>query len=402
MYREPSKPGLRSEDLNWDLSDPGYQINPYDHYRWLRDNAPVHPLKLPNGRELFLISRYEDCRNILMDPATYSSVATLDLTWLAFKDPPDHTRIRQSVARAFTSRAVTTFGPEIERLTAELFAYLEDAGGDAFQFTHRLPVGVIALILGIPTGDTEQLARWSLQSLQLLGDSLGIPGTEEAKRGSAEFLEYLRKCLAEYNGRPADNIGSDLVQFAKAGELTDEEVLSFTQFLFVAGHETTTHSLGSGIGLLAADPELFKRLKANRQLIPSFVEELLRYKPVLQSVGRIATRDVELGGVAIPKGSALRLLLANANLDDSVFEDPETFNIDRDTPTRHMTFGKGIHTCIGAPLARYELQIAFNHVLETARSLQLDPARPSVPHVGGSTNEYGWDELHVILEPEDR
>jgi len=401
MYREVSQPVSDPDALNWDLADPGFQIDPYQHYRWLRDEAPVHRLLLPNGRELFLISRYDDVREILMDAGTYSSVATQDLTWLAFKDPPDHTRVRRTVSRALTDRAIAALDPEVERLTTEFFAYLlDDRGGNAVKFANLLPVGVIAVILGIPTDSTDKLARWSLQSLELLGDSLGIPGNDEARRATAEFIQYLKEVLAAYYQQPADNIGSNLVQFAKTGDMSEEEVLSFAQFLFVAGHETTTHSLSSGLGILAQDPALFERLKANRELVPPFIEEVLRYRTVLQALGRIATRDVEIGGVKIPQGSQLRLSLANANLDESIFPDAETFDIERDKPTRHMTFGKGIHTCVGAPLARREMRIGFEHVLNTVKSMRLDPAKAPVPHVGGSTNEHGWDELHVLIEPE--
>ena len=189
------------------------------------------------------------------------------------------------------------------------------------------------------------------------------------------------------------------MQLQLAGDLTEQEVLRFAQFLFVAGHETTSHSLSGGIGILAQDPALFARLKADRSLVPAFVEEVLRYRPELQATSRVARRATTLAGVAVPAGTFVRVMLGNANMDASKFPDPERFDIDRDRQAllQHVSFGKGIHTCIGAPLARREMRIAFEHILDTVNVLSLDPDTPPVPHVGGSTNEYGFDALNVRI-----
>lgn len=399
MYRTPSAPGDRERDLDWNTFAPGYQIDPYRHYRWLRDNAPVHRVDLPGGFTSYLVSRHEDCYAVLMDAATFSSAATKALTWLVFQDPPDHTRLRRTIARAFTPKAIDALDPDVERLTREFFAPLLHAGGgDAMRFCSLLPVGVIALILGIPTSESAKLAAWSQDSLECLGDFFGRPPSDKARRGSDSLIAYLREVLQAYRVAPNQSIGSALMQASMRGDLTEAEVLSFAQFLFVAGHETTMHTLAGGVGILAQDASLFARLRGNPGLIGGFVEEVLRYRPALQSTARIATRDVTLGGVDIPKGSHVRVLLGNANLDPAVFPDGERFDALRAEPG-HLTFGKGIHACIGAPLARREMLFAFRHLLATVGEIALDPAEDPIPHVGGSTNEYGFDRLPVRLVP---
>lgn len=400
MYREPTMPDVNSESLDWNLFAPGYQIDPYVHYRWLRENAPVHRLKLPHGGHSVLVSRYDDVRAVLQDAEIFSSAVTADLNWLVFRDPPVHTKLRGVIARAFTPKAIDAFDDPVRRLTGECFDYLlRDRGGDAMTFATMLPIGVICLILGIPTGERGVMSRWSLQSLEVLGDIFRRPVSDAAHQGSAALVDFLRRVLADYRTKPNDSIGSTLVRFSLAGEASEEDILGFCQFLFVAGYETTMHTLSGALGILAQDPALFARLKGDFGLIPRFVEEVLRYRPALQATARIAMRDTEIGGVGVAKGDHIRVLLGDANMDPAVFPDPERFDIDRPNAAQHMTFGKGIHSCIGGPLARREMRFAVEHVLATALRVELDPTCQPVAHVGGSSNEYGFDSLPLIVEP---
>ncbi|MEW6269704.1 MAG: cytochrome P450 [Thermodesulfobacteriota bacterium] len=385
----------------FDLLDPALQVDPFAAYARLRDDAPVHLAAGPKGEPVYVLSRYDDVARALKDPQTFSSqVAPPPI--LMFKDPPEHTRLRRTLARAFTPRAIDALAPRIEAVACELYElYLAAGGGDFIDaFAHPLPALVIGELLGVPAERRRELRRWSDDSIRALGGGVGLSKEERAaaRAGAMELFAVLQAVLDGYRERPTDTIGGELARLTIAGELTSEEALYFSQFLFVAGHETTTGLFGCGAELLAREPALFDRLRGDPDLVPRFVEEVLRRTPSLHRLFRRTTSAVTLHGVTIPGGAAVLLLLGAANRDPRRFPAGDAVDLDAD-PSGQLAFGLGIHVCLGAPLARLEGRIGFRVLLERTKRLALDPAHVPVPITGGTTSEFGWRVLHLRAAP---
>jgi cytochrome P450 len=388
------------EDPHFDLLDLGIQADPFPHYAGLLDRAPVHPVPWHAGLTVWVLSRFEDVTAALKDPETFSSqVAPAPI--LMFKDPPEHTRIRKTLQRAFTPRAIDALAPRIEALARELWdAFLARGGGDVIDgFAHPLPALVIGEMLGVPDDRRHDLRRWSDDTVHALGGGLGMSAEARAaaQAGAMQLAALLRSVLDGWRERPGDTIGSDLARLAAAGEITDDEAAAFAQFLFVAGHETTTSLFGSGLELLARDPALRERLRAAPERLGAFVEEMLRWKPSLHRLFRVTKRDVTLHGTTIPAGSIVCLLLGAANRDPRRYPQGDAFALAGDAAGQ-LAFGSGIHVCLGAPLARLEGRIGFRVVLERTAHLALHPDHVPVPITGGTTSEFGWRELHLRAE----
>jgi cytochrome P450 len=384
----------------FDLRDLGIQADPFPHYAWLLEHAPVHQTAWHAGITVFVLSRFDDVTAALKDPETFSSqVAPAPI--LMFKDPPEHTRIRRTLQRAFTPRAIDALAPRIESVAAELWdAYLAAGGGDVIDaFAHPLPALVIGEMLGVPADRRHELRRWSDDTVHALGGGLGMSSEARtaAQAGAMQLAALLRSVLDDWKARPGDAIGSELARLAAEGELTEAEAAAFAQFLFVAGHETTTSLFGSGLELLARDPELADRLRAAPERLGAFVEEVLRWKPSLHRLFRVTKRDVTLHGTTIPAGSFVCLLLGAANRDPRRYPQADAFGGAGDA-SGQLAFGSGIHVCLGAPLARLEGRIGFRVVLERTARLGLDPAHAPIPVTGGTTSEFGWRELHLHAE----
>lgn len=399
VYREPTKQ-VEHDDLEWDFAAPVYQTNPYNHYRWCRENDPVHRVELPNGNVVYMLTKYADIKAAEMNHKTFSANVTDDVGWILFMDPPDHTRIRGKVQSHFSRRTLEEIDKQVVELNARHFQYLLDSsGGDTVSYCKHFPVDVVAVLFGIEA-DHEQLEYWILCTLKSMAAQFGLPGREEDHEGHREFIEFLEARIRDYIDNPQNNIGSVISNYAKGdSEVTVREIADFMNVMFAGGHETTTLTLSSAFGILAEDEKLFARIKQDRSLIPNFVEETLRYRPVLQSNGRITTEDIEVRGVTIPKGTIVKLCTGSGNMDEEVFEHPEEFNIDRPNVRDHLSFSRGVHACLGSVLARRELNIALEHVFDKVSSLRLDPDKPVVPHVGGTGNEHGFDSVSVIIEP---
>jgi cytochrome P450 len=296
-------------------------------------------------------------------------------------DPPEHTRLRRLVQPAFTASSIEKLRPRIQAITDELLDRMEAqaaAAGESApnrhvelisQFAYPLPVTVICEMLGIPEADREQTQRWSENLLTPLREE----EAEEISRGIGEFMTYLRGIFAQRRAEPQDDLISALLQAEIEGDrLTEDEVLSMVFILFVAGHITTVNLIASGIFALLTNPQQLAELRANPDLIENAVEEILRYYgPAETSTLRFATQDFELEGQAIERGAPLLFLLASANHDPERFVDPESFNISRENANRHIAFGKGIHACLGAPLARLEGQIAIGTIVQRYPDLKL-------------------------------
>lgn len=392
-----SAPASSDASAAFDLLDPAVQAEPFAHYARLREHAPVHRAPFRKGQHVHVLSRHDDVQAALKDHETFSS-AVAPAPILMFKDPPEHTRLRKTLQRAFTPRAIDALAPRVTALATELWdAYLTAGGGDVVDaFAHPLPALVIGEMLGVPSDRQHELRRWSDDTIRSLGGGVGLDeaARKAARDGSLQLFVLLQSVLDAQRAAPGDSIGGELARLMNEGALTPEEAPFFCQFLFVAGHETTMSLLASGAEVLARQPALRERLRREPALVPRFVEEVLRWKPSLHRLFRVTTREVTIRGVAIPAGAPVVLLLGAANRDAARFPQGETLDVDADA-SGQLAFGSGIHVCLGAALARLEGRIAFEVMTSRTARLTLDDSRPPVPITGGTTSEFGWRELHL-------
>ncbi|QJY44766.1 cytochrome P450 [Pseudonocardia broussonetiae] len=363
----------------------------------------------------WFVLRHEDVAAIGKDNATYSS----DYFWDAapgihdpadpvqaefvrisaqqfmFHDPPAHTRMRTAMVPAFTGHASRRWRPIVEARVASLldrFAPGQEAEFMA-DFAGAVPVAIVADILGVPEADQAEFRRWSMAFAATFDP--GIQGDERtaAIHTAAEMVDYLRGVIADRRRSPRDDLTSALaLAVDDAGRpLPDDELLSSLALLLTAGNDTTVNLLGNGLAHLFEHPEVHEAVVRNPSRIPAVVEEMLRMDPPLHLDARKTTRDVTLGGVDIPAGGQLWLVIASANRDPRVFADPGAFDPAR-SPNRHLTFLPGHHHCIGAPLARLEGEIIFTRLLE--RFPGIAPAGPGVRRVANKVAR-GWQSLPV-------
>ena len=361
---------------------PSFARDPYPSYATLRADDPVHFSAALQG---WILTRYEDCEQVLRDVGTFSSDPRHARGQLAEilqqqrrefplgetpsvlnSDPPVHTRLRSIVNRAFTPRMVEGLRPRIEQIAASL---LDDArSGTPFEliteFAQPLPIIVIAELLGVPPDDREQLKEWSSAIAQMTNVLTNAQEQERARTATAELVAYFEQIIRERSREPADDLITALVAAEEDGQrLSHEELLSFAILLLLAGHETTTNLIGNGVVALAAHPDQASGLIEDHARIPDAVEELLRYDSPVQGFTRFATSDAELGGKAISTGDTLLVMVGAANRDPARFPEPDVLNVDR-AERRHLSFGRGAHFCLGAPLARLEGEIAIRTILD--------------------------------------
>jgi cytochrome P450 len=357
--------------------------NPYPMYKALREEAPVSWNEL---FEAWIFTRYADVDAILMDQrfsvdrskaqtrfsemikqqqeefGPFSQAPTM-LT----SDPPEHTRLRRLVSKAFTPRAVENLRPRIR----EIIDTLLDSVSDRSEFdlveeiAYPLPVIVIAEMLGVPPEDRADFKRWSDDVVATLGGPFTPQDViQKARKSIEEFVEYLAEQIAERRTNPRDDLISGLIAAEDGGQvLSEQEIYSTTILLLIAGNETTTNLIGNAMQSLLENPDQMELLRNEPSLIPSAIEELLRYNGPVQATARVATTDIEVGGVTVKGGQMAMAVLGAANHDPAKYPDPEKLDLRRN-PTDHMGFGDGIHFCIGAPLARAEAQIAFEELLK--------------------------------------
>jgi cytochrome P450 len=313
---------------------------------------------------------------------------------LLFLDPPDHDRIRRTASRAFTARAISDLEPRIAVIADELIdAFVAQGGGDAVaEFTGRLPVYVIGEVLGVPTADWEQLRGWSDATVRALG---GDPAPEAAE-GAAALHRYLDSIAVANVGAPSDSIIGRLVALEQTEEISHSELIGFLQLLFVAGHETTAALLCRAVELLATDPGLLADVRADPTRIESLVEEVLRTYGPLQRVFRVATAEAEIGGVSVPAGAIVIVLLGAGSRDTGHFPSGDELNLDA-ADSAHLAFGHGIHFCLGAPLARLEARVAIQRFTAAVARVALEPNRPPVRFVGGTSSELQTTSLFVTF-----
>jgi cytochrome P450 len=354
-----------------------FHADPFPVYRELRDHAPCY-----YNAELgfYALSRYDDVLNALHDPETFCSRfgITLErgspLPMLLTMDPPEHTKLRRLVSRAFTPRRIA----ELEAPTRSIAArYLDaiDPNSDADligDYAGLLPIDVICNLLGVPDADHARLRTWS--DLLVHRDE-GVPDvTAAGVEAGKQLYEYFCAFVAERRARPgSDDLTAALIAAESDGEhLDDLQVVGFLFLLIIAGNETTTKLLGNGLLALQRNPAARAEVLANVERIPDAVEEILRYEGSTQVMARTLTRETERHGVVMPADAKVLLLLGSANHDDRVWDRADDFDIDRAWPTHHVGFGHGIHVCLGAPLARLEMRIALEEFLARFPDYEID------------------------------
>lgn len=326
---------------------------------------------------------------------------------LLMLDPPDHTRLRKLVQPGFNARAMEALRPRIQRITDELLDKAEReaaARGESAPlrqmdlvkaFAYPLPVTVISDMLGIPEEDRETVAR--LGELRIENRDPGV--MQETRKHLVEFSRYLVELFERKRRAPGDDMISQMIQAQEDGDKLDEqELLSMVFLLYLAGHVTTVNLIGNGVVALLTHPEQLARFKADPALAKGVVEETLRYWGPVDYLGstRTAKEDMEIAGVSIPKGAQVMIGLGSANRDPAQFDHPEAFDISREGAHRHIAFGKGIHLCLGAPLARIEGQIAFETLFRRFPDLRLAVPAETL-RWGGAAGLRGFRELPVLF-----
>ncbi|WP_375768201.1 cytochrome P450 [Archangium gephyra] len=375
-----------SQRLN--LMSPAFREDPYPFYAKLRKEAPVSQVD-PNG--FWAVSRYEDILTVFKDPELFSSSElriSAEPPWLGrtnpvsegmnLAEPQQHARLRSLVSRAFTQSVVARMEPFARDVASRLVDLLfqSAAGGTVdflSEFALSMPASLMALLLGVDPSLQKQFKRWAddLSGAVLVAPD-DLARQDEVRQTMGEVETYIHKLLEQRRAKPGmDDLVTDLLRVQENGAgLTDKEVVSFIVLLLVAGLETTTFLLGHIALILAKNPEWFDRLRSNDVLINPFIEEVLRYEPPNHCQLRVTTRETTLGGVRLPAGAPVLLLLASGLRDESHFPDADKFNPERGVQA-NLAFGHGIHFCLGAPLARMEARVALDTILASFSRFEL-------------------------------
>ncbi|AUH42645.1 cytochrome P450 family protein [Streptomyces sp. CMB-StM0423] len=375
-----------------------FATDPYPAYAWLRTHTPVHRTTVPSGVDAWLVTRYADARQALADPRLSKNPAHHHsdktgipgersaglMTHLLNIDPPDHTRLRRLVSKAFTPRRVAAFAPRVQELTDRLIDGFADRGeADLIhEFAFPLPIYAICDLLGVPAEDQDDFRDWAAVMIHHgKGPRGGV--ARAVKKMRAYLAELIHRKRAALGGGDAadDDLISGLIRASDEGEkLTENEAAAMAFILLFAGFETTVNLIGNGTYALLTHPAERARLAADPALLPSAVEELLRYDgPVELATWRFATEPLQIGGQRVAVGDPVLVVLAAADRDPARFAEPDTLDLSR-RDNQHVGYGHGIHYCLGAPLARLEAQTALGTLLRRLPDLRL----------AGETSELRW------------
>lgn len=370
---------------------PEFHADPYSIYHCLRSEEPIHSSAFGE----WVLTRYVDVKAVLRDPLfcaekvpkrikerghylqqkqrDFNAIAQVSSKFFFFLDPPDHTRLRGLVGKAFSTRVVERMRPRIQEIVDELIGGFRDRGvmDIISDLACPLPVIVIAKMLGVPVEAHSKLHQWSNDLSRILDPLLSLETYEHLNQVAVEFTEYFRSLIAERQKSPKEDLLSALIAAREQGDrLSEDELLSICMLLFWTGEETTVNTIGNGMLALLRHPDQMEKLKREPAIIQSAVEELLRYDSPVQLTSRIATENVEISGKLIRAGEKVVACLGAANRDPAEFPNPDRLDLTRGE-NRHLAFSDGIHYCLGAALARLQGEIAINTLVQRLPNLKL-------------------------------
>lgn len=382
-----------------EMTDLATHINPYPWFQAMRANQPM---RYDETRETWDFFLHEDHVKILTDNEHFSAVRFgpefgTEKTIINM-DPPRHGRLRSLVSKAFTPKSIQDIVPQMQALIDQLLADMaEKSEADLVaEFAMPLPMTVIALLLGVPLSDMQLFKRWSQVIVESprSHDPAEIQALIGRKLATVQELkDYFDAQLATRRLHPQNDLMTSLLDAEVDGEKLDEEELQgFCILLLIAGNETTTNLIGNAVHLLTQQPELQARLRNEPELLPTFVEEVLRFAPPVVANSRLVKKEIEWKGQRLLPGQSVTCFIGAANRDEAVFADGETFQIDRN-PNPHLTFGQSIHFCLGAPLARLETQMAIGALVQRLHHIELQPGAQLTPLL--SHLVFGYYELPI-------
>ena len=398
------RPAVISALTTWERMESGVAYNPisdsvrnnpYEKYAELRSKDPIHRMRLINA---WVLTRYEDVDMVLRDHRRFSNHDDDDREFrsMLFHDPPDHTRLRSLVSRAFTPRSVAELEPRIRRVVQELLDDME--GRDRFDlisdFAFPLPVTVIAEMLGVPAQDIDRFRDWSNDIALTVEPTLDDEQTRRMEESFQELLDYFEDIIERRLREPQDDMITALLNVEAEGDrLSRGELLATLTLLLVAGNETTRNFIGNGMLALLKHPDQLQRLRDNPDMLDSALDEILRYDSPVQIDQRTVYEDVEIRGHRIRAGQRVINAIGAANRDPEVFANPDKLDIGRREKS-HLSFGRGIHYCLGSPLAMMEGRIAFSSLLDRFPSMELE----SEPEFREQIVLRGVEDLWVEVE----
>ena len=378
--------------------------DPYPMYEQMRNASPV--LHIPPPSDIWIIFDYENVRRVVNDHDAFSSCVPAPDNWFIFFDPPQHTKMRALISRAFTPKSITNLEPRIREFSRELLdkAMVRGEIDLVTEYSAPLPMMVIAEMIGIPVEDWSRFRQWSDTILKISYSMRGMETDPEAATAmtgfrsvTVEMNEYVGEMIAQRRVAPRDDLLTRLVEAEVDGErLTQHDILGFFQLLVVAGQETTANLINNAVLCLIENPDQLALLCSRPELLPSAIEEVLRYRSPIQWLMRTPTRDIALNGQMVPAGKLMLAMIGSANRDSKQFREPDRFDIRRE-PNPHIAFGHGIHSCLGAALARMESRIALSDLMARLKDLELATDEPWQPRK--ALHVHGPSHLPIRFKP---
>lgn len=392
------------------LSQQGF-ANPYGYYKMLRDRYPVY--KMP-GKDFYILSRHDDICAACLDTDTFSSklveiIVTgkpkpasrtsrtaverlgdwglIPLDVMALQDPPMHTVERKIGHAGFNARFVKSLEGEVTQLCREMMDGFMHCGNVEFiqEFAWKLPMRLVIRLMGLPESDFEQIKAWCVKGIESLSGVATRPDLVEIGASNAPFMRYLWRHYLKARNKPQDNFTGLLQNMVKEGTITDQQAVSMIFQLLIAGSDSSASSMGNAIRMLAQNPGIEAELRANPERINDFIEEVFRCESAFQGHFRVTTRPVTLHGVTIPADSRVFLLWASANRDERFWEKPDEFSMNRSNGKKHLTFGHGVHACIGRELARMEIRIVIRELLARTKRIAIVGETPFIASIFART-----------------
>ena len=367
--------------------EPSFQDNPYPIYHKLRSVEPIHQ----SFNNMWVVTRYADAKTILRDSrfcvnkmpnhvkyksdylGNFNTLAQAISKWLIFLDPPEHTRLRGLISKAFSAATVKSLYSQIQQITEQLISKIRHQGymDIIADFACPLPCNVICTILGVPVEDWYKLYYWSDKLSEILDPLKSLEDYEQMNKVALEFIDYFKGLIAQRKINLQQDFLSALIAVKEQNnKLTEEEIISICMLLFLTGEETTVNLISNGMLALLRHPGQMQQIKTQPMLIQGAIEEILRYDSPIQITTRVANQDVLLDSVTIQSGDKVLVVLGAANRDPAQFPEPDRFDITR-VNNNHLAFADGIHSCLGAALTRLEAEIAINALVQKLPDIQL-------------------------------